>query len=51
MKSTARHAGSINLRGKKYLKLRCRCCEVQNFKEGELKREHLKLIRQEKAND
>jgi hypothetical protein len=51
MKSTARHVGSVNLRGKKYLTLRCGCCEAQNFKERELKREHLKLIKQEKTND
>jgi hypothetical protein len=43
-------AGSVNLRGKKSLTLRCGCCEAQNFKERELKREHLKQIKKEIAN-
>lgn len=46
MKSTARHVGSVNLRGKKSLTLRCRCCEAQNFKDRELKREHTKQIKE-----
>jgi len=46
MKSTARHVGSVNLRGKKYKLLSCGCCEAQNFKDRELKREHLKQIKE-----
>ena len=27
------HAGEFDLRGKKTLRLRCKCCEVQDFRE------------------
>ena len=27
------HAGQFDLRGKKTLRLRCKCCEVQDFRE------------------
>lgn len=50
MKSTFHKAGNFNLRGKKHKTLRCGCCEVQNFKDRELKREHIKEINQEKIN-
>lgn len=51
MRSTFQKAGNFNLRGKKYKLLRCRCCEVQNFKDRELKREHIKEIKEGKSND
>ena len=51
MRSTSRKAGNFNLRGKKYKLLRCGCCEVQNFKNRELKREHIKEIKDGKSND
>ena len=27
------HAGEFDLRGKKTLRLRCKCCEVQDFRD------------------
>jgi hypothetical protein len=50
MKSTPQNVGSLNLRGKKTRLLRCGCCIAYNYKERELKREHLKEIKKEKAN-
>lgn len=32
MAKSNRHAGQFNLRGKKTLRLRCKCCEVQDFR-------------------
>jgi hypothetical protein len=38
MKSTGRHVGNVNMRGKKFLRLGCGCCECQDFRERELSR-------------
>ena len=51
MRSTFHKAGNFNIRGKKSKTLRCRCCEVNNFKERELKREHMKEIKEGKSNE
>ena len=47
MRSTFHKAGNINLKGRKSKTLNCGCCEVQNFKDRELKREHIKYIIEE----
>jgi hypothetical protein len=39
--------GSVNLKGKKEKRLRCGCCTAQDFREDELKKEHLKEIKDE----
>ena len=33
MAKSNRHAGQFDLRGKKTLRLRCKCCEVQDFRD------------------
>ena len=32
MAKSNEHAGQFDLRGKKTLRLRCKCCEVQDFR-------------------
>ena len=32
MAKSNKHAGQFDLRGKKTLRLRCKCCEVQDFR-------------------
>ena len=44
MKSQHR-AGQFNLKGKLYKLLYCKCCEVINFKQKFLKKEHIKEIK------
>lgn len=38
-------AGNVNLRGKKTKNLSCNCCDLRNFKDEELLREHNKEIK------
>ena len=45
MKSTSRNVGSVNLKGKKEKVLSCRCCTAYDFREREMKRADLKVIR------
>ena len=45
MKSTPLHAGNVNLRGKKQIRLRCRCCSAVDMRDKEIKRIHMKEIR------
>lgn len=50
--SVAHGAGNINMKGKKTLVLRCRCCVCEDFREQELKKAHLKEMRNAKeANE
>lgn len=45
-KSPVAHgAGNVNMKGKKYRVMRCRCCWCIDFREDELKKEHIKEIR------
>ncbi len=37
-------AGNVNMKGKKYKLMRCRCCVCIDFRERELKKEHKKEI-------
>lgn len=45
MKSNAFGVGSINLKGRKTMRLQCGCCTAQNFKEKHLKQQHKKEMR------
>ena len=45
MSKSNKHAGQINMRGKKYKLLRCRCCECIDFRDKFLKKEHDKEIK------
>lgn len=40
-----RGAGNVNMKGKKYRVLRCRCCYCIDFREDELRKEHMKEIK------
>lgn len=42
------HAGSFNLKGKKYKLLSCKCCVAQDFRDRERTKEAKKEIRNEK---
>jgi hypothetical protein len=44
MKSHLR-AGEFNLKGKKEMLLRCRCCTVQDFRNHEVEKQTIKEIR------
>lgn len=46
MKSTVINVGSVNLKGKKVKRLRCGCCTAYDMREDELKKTHLKEIRE-----
>lgn len=48
MKSTGVDCGNVNMKGKKYKLLSCRCCEAQDLREKELKKEHNKEINDQK---
>ena len=50
MSKSNKHAGQINMRGKKYKLLRCRCCECIDFRDKFLKKEHDKEIKAALAN-
>jgi hypothetical protein len=39
-----RGAGNVNMKGKKYKLMRCRCCVCMDFRDRELKKEHKKEI-------
>ena len=39
-----RGAGNVNMKGKKYKVLRCRCCYCIDFREDELHKAHKKEI-------
>jgi phosphoribosylformylglycinamidine (FGAM) synthase-like amidotransferase family enzyme len=44
-KSPVAHgAGNVNMKGKKYKLMRCRCCVCIDFRDRELKKEHRKEI-------
>ena len=45
MAKSNRHAGEFDLRGKKTLRLRCKCCEVQDFREKLTTKEVKKYLR------
>ena len=45
MSKSNRHAGQFDLRGKKSLRLRCKCCVVEDFRDKFLKKEHSKEIK------
>jgi hypothetical protein len=36
------HLGSVNLKGKKVKRLRCRCCTAYDLRENELEKIHTK---------
>ena len=38
------HAGNVNMKGKKYKLMRCRCCVCLDFRDRELYKEHKKEI-------
>lgn len=45
-KSPVAHgAGNVNMKGKKERMMRCRCCWCYDFREDELKKVHMKEIR------
>lgn len=39
-------AGGVNLKGKKYKLLNCRCCECVDLRDKEIKKEHEKEIKE-----
>lgn len=41
----AHNAGNINMRGKKYKLLNCKCCACEDLREKELIKEHKKQIK------
>lgn len=45
MSKSNKHAGQINMRGKKYKLLRCRCCECIDFRDKFRDKEHAKEIK------
>lgn len=45
MSKSLKHAGQVNMRGKKYKLMRCRCCECIDFRDKFLKIEHDKEIK------
>ena len=45
MAKSNKHAGQFDLRGKKTLRLRCKCCEVQDFREKLTTKEIKKYLR------
>jgi hypothetical protein len=48
-KSPVAHgAGNVNMKGKKYKLMRCRCCVCLDFRERELKKEHTKEMKEAK---
>lgn len=40
-----RGAGNVNMKGKKYRVMRCRCCYCIDYREDELKKEHMKEMK------
>jgi hypothetical protein len=44
----ANHAGNVNMKGKKYKLMRCRCCVCMDFRDRELKKEHQKEMKEGK---
>jgi hypothetical protein len=40
----ANHAGNVNMKGKKYKLMRCRCCVCMDFRDRELEKVHKKEI-------
>ena len=42
------HAGNVNMKGKKYKLMRCRCCVCLDFRDRELKKEHRKEMKEAK---
>ena len=48
-KSPVAHgAGNVNMKGKKYKLMRCRCCVCIDFRERELKKDHTKEMKEAK---
>jgi hypothetical protein len=41
-------AGRINMKGKKYKLMRCRCCVCIDFRDRELEKEHKKEMKESK---
>ena len=50
-RSGALKAGNVNLKGKKYKLLRCRCCVVQDFREEYFKKVSKKEVAYELTYD
>jgi hypothetical protein len=44
----ANHAGNVNMKGKKYKLMRCRCCVCLDFRDRELKKVHQKEMKEVK---
>ncbi len=44
----ANHAGNVNMKGKKYKLMHCRCCVCMDFRDRELKKEHTKEMKEAK---
>lgn len=40
-------AGNVNMKGKKYKVMRCRCCACLDLRDKQLKREHAKMVAEE----
>jgi len=40
-------AGRINMKGRRYKLLSCKCCQCIDFRDGELKKEHNKYMKEE----
>ena len=45
MSKSLLHAGDVNMKGKKYKLMRCRCCVCIDFRDKFLKKEHDKEIK------
>lgn len=45
-----RHAGRVNLRGRKFIMLSCRCCSVEDFREDEIRKDEMKIAAEEIAD-
>ena len=44
----ANRAGNVNMKGKKYKLMHCRCCVCMDFRDRELKKEHTKEMKEAK---
>jgi hypothetical protein len=51
MVKSLRNAGDFNLRGKKTHLASCKCCTVEDFRDRELEKEHLKEMKSAKDQD
>ena len=46
MTKSNKHAGQFDLRGKKTLRLRCKCCTVEDFRDKLKKKEVIKEMKE-----